>query len=476
MKAKQSTLLTVLFFFCSMGMSHSMMIGAEAGGSRSGRKARANDASAIFSASIEPDTSATGNAPLVAARDDTTASQDYSFGEMSIAGVSLNALNIYGYFATRLEKNWSVPALEGAQIVKASEPAAWTNPFFNVMLQHQTSQKFKIFVNLNGARASTIEVRNLWGEYSASNALNIRLGKSYRKFGLYNEILDAVPTYYGIEPPELFDADHLIISRTSIFMIYGGFAAGSGTLNYSLSTDNGEGGSDTFEENFPLGWDLNYKFGGGDYTLGLSGYSTAGFSHPDVALGSGSPKSGVLPWMANDRFSVFGGYAEGKFKNLTLQFEYWNSPHDAERDPAAVVKMINGANPNAAQLARFLADPNGARTEANVRRDGDYTVSTWYVRGGYAFETAIGEVGPYAQWDYYSNPETIASKSFGGDDEAGATDTGKFNKATVGLVFRPAPEVAVKLDYSAHIHKFRSGNESFPEVRLDVSYIFGQLF
>lgn len=435
----------------------------------------ARSAEAAAEKSAPADSQATASKPAVAAPDDTT-SDGYSFGEMSVAGLSLNALNIYGYFATRLEKNWAVPGLEGAQIVKADEPAEWTNPFFNVMLQHQTSAKFKVFVNLNGAQTGTIEVRNLWGEYSAANFFNIRLGKLYRKFGLYNEILDAVPTYYGIEPPELFDADHLIVSRTSTMMVYGGFGIGAATLNYSFSTDNGEGRDDTFEENVPLGWDLNCKFGGGDYTLGLSGYTTAGKSHPDVALGSGSPKSGILPWMAGDRFSVLGGYAEGKIKNVTLQFESWSSSHDAERDPALVVRMINGADPNAAQLARFLIDPNGAIAEANVRRKGDYEVKTWYLRAGYAAETGIGEIGPYVQWDYYSNPETISSKSFGGDDEAGATDTGKFNKATVGLVFRPKPEVAVKIDYSSHIQKFKAGDQSFPEVRLDVSYIFGQLF
>jgi hypothetical protein len=115
--------------------------------------------------SAPADSQSTASKPAIAAPDDTT-SDGYSFGEMSIAGLSLNSLNIYGYFATRLEKNWSVPGLEGAQIVKADEPAEWTNPFFNVMLQHQTSAKFKVFVNLNGAQTGTIEVRNLWGEYS----------------------------------------------------------------------------------------------------------------------------------------------------------------------------------------------------------------------------------------------------------------------------------------------------------------------
>lgn len=439
-------------------------------------KMKPHDSKKRAAASSVADTAATASLPASASPADTSTAPGYTFGEMSIAGITLNSLNIYGYFATRIEKNWSVPSLAGTQIVKESEPAAWTYPFFNVMFQHQTSEKFKMFVNLNGARAGTIDVRNLWGEYSASNALNIRLGKLYRKFGLYNEILDAVPTYYGIEAPELFDADHLIISRTSTFMVYGGFPVGAGSLNYSLSTDNGEGSSDTFEENFPLGWDLNYQFGGGDYTVGVSGYTTSGDSHPDVALGGGSPKSGVLPWMADDHFSVLGGYAEGKIKNLTLQFEFWNAPHNAARHPALVVRMINGAKPNATQLSRFLLDPAGAVAENNVRVQGDYTVKTWYWRAGYSLETKYGEFGPYAQWDYYSNPETIASKTFGGDDEAGATDTGKFNKATLGLVFRPTPEVAIKLDYSSHLQKFKSGTQSFPEVRLDFSYIFGQLF
>jgi len=51
---------------------------------------------------------------------------------------------------------------------------------------------------------------------------------------------------------------------------------------------------------------------------------------------------------------------------------------------------------------------------------------------------------------WYSNPETIAKKKYGGDNEAGAADDGVFYKSTVGLVYRPAPEVAIKFDQSFH--------------------------
>ncbi len=381
-------------------------------------------------------------------------------------------LNIYGYFSTRFEKTFSEPGLENGRIVKEDAPAEFGYPFFNLMAQHQMGDRFKVFVNLNGAGGGTIDLRNFWGEYSANRYLNLRLGKIYRKFGLYNEILDAVPTYYGIEPPELFDFDHLILTRTTTFMLYGSVAAGAGALHYSLTTDNGEG--DPVKDTVPIGGDLNYRFGGGNLILGVSGYASGGPTLPDIGLGDGSPKSGVLPWMSGDDFNVFDAYIEGRLGNLTVQTEYTRSTHDAERDPATVVAMINNAGPNTAQRARFLVNPSGAVDEGNVSTNGDYKVKAWYFRGGYAFETRIGEVAPYVQWDGYENPETIAKKTFGGDNEAGVADDGKFTKATIGVVYRPAPEVAVKLDGSKHYYKFNGEDVSYPEIRLDVSFIFGQ--
>jgi hypothetical protein len=405
---------------------------------------------------------------------DTTSDAGLDFGEMSVAGLTLNDLSLYGYFATRFEKVFAEPGLEGNNIVKAAAPAEFIYTSFNLLLQHQITDKFKSFVNLNGAGGGAVDLRNFWGEYAASAAFNVRMGKIYRKFGLYNEILDAVPTYYGIEPPELFDGDHLLISRTTAFMLYGSAGAGAGILNYSVSTDNGEGGP--AKGVIPIGYDLNYKFGGGDYTVGISGYTSGGATTSDIGVGEGSPKSGVLPWMASDEFSVLGGYVEAKTGKLTLQTEYWRASHEAQRDPGAVVEMINGGKPNAAQLARFLKNVSAGVSPENVALSAKYDITTWYVRAGLSHETRAGEFAPYVQWDYYSNPETIAKKKFGGDNEAGAADDGVFNKSTVGLAFRPIPQVAAKLDQSFHFYKFNGENVNYWEIRFDVSLLFGQVF
>lgn len=382
-----------------------------------------------------------------------------------------DALSVYGYFSTRLEKTFQVPVAEGNTIVRESGAREISQPFFNVMMQHQFDPRFKAFINLNGANAGNVDVRNLWGEWTPSNAFNVRVGKIYRKFGLYNEVLDAVPTYFGIEPPEAFDSDHLLISRTTAAMLYGVVQAGPGRLNYSLSTDNGEGRD--LGGTLPVGGDVNYNFGRGSYTVGVSGYTSGGATNSDVSVGGGSPKSGVLPWMARDSFTVVNVYAEAKVSALTLQAEWAQADHKSLRDAAAVVQVVNGAGINATQRARFLVNPNGPVTTANVRTSGDHTIQAWYLRAGYSIETAKGEVGPYLQWDSYVNPETISSKRFGGDAEAGEADDGKFVKGTAGVLYRPVPQVAFKVDASFHRYRFLGRMVNYPEIRIDLSYAFG---
>jgi hypothetical protein len=71
-----------------------------------------------------------------------------------------------------------------------------------------------------------------------------------------------------------------------------------------------------------------------------------------------------------------------------------------------------------------------------------------------------------------NHPEVIQSKTYGGDNESGLADNGKFWKPSVGIVYKPSDQVAIKLDGSAHIQKFNGKTETFPEVRLDVSYAF----
>ena len=396
----------------------------------------------------------------------------FSIAVLSSITPAQSSISIYGYFSTRLEKSFAVPSISAGSIIKEDGLAEWSTPYFNVMMSHQIDDNAKVFVNLNGAKASTIDVKNYWGEYTFNQFATVRLGKIYRKFGLYNEILDAVPTYFGIEPPELFDADHLILSRTTTAMVYGNANIEGGQLRYSLSTDNGESGSPIKET--PVGYDVNYLFGSGNYVVGLSGYTSGGYTTSDVKLGSGSPKSGVLPWQSGDKFSVIGGYAEVKISNLTMQAEYWTSPHTIQRDTAKVKDVITKAGVNANQRNRFLINSAGTVSETNVRVNDSYTVATYYFRAGYSIETSLGEFGPYLQFDWYRNQETISNKTYGGDEEAGEADNGEFTKYTAGIVFRPILQVAAKLDISSHNYRLNNSDVSYPEVRFDISYLFGQ--
>jgi hypothetical protein len=160
---------------------------------------------------------------------------------------------------------------------------------------------------------------------------------------------------------------------------------------------------------------------------------------------------------------------------LLLQFEYARASHDAVRDPDAVLQVLANSSPEqVSQMSRFLVDPNGSITDPdNIETQANYDVKVWYLRAGYSAYTSIGEIGPYFQWDWYSNPETVANKSLGGDNEAGVSDDGVFNKGTIGIMFRPIPVVAVKLDGSAHYYQFMGQSVSYPEIRFDVSYTVG---
>jgi len=381
-------------------------------------------------------------------------------------------LQVYGYFATRFEKTYSEPGLNSSGLtVNSDAPGEWSNPSYNLMLQQDIGDGFRAFANLSGAGGGNIELQNMWGEYAFNRYAHFRVGKMYRTFGLYNEILDAVPTYIGIEPPELFDGDHLMISRTTQLMFSGSVEAPAGDISYAVTTDNGEGAPVMGVH--PIGADLKLSTFNDLFIVGTSAYFSNGHLTPDKGVGEGSPNSGILPWMANDEFQVFGGYFQVDDSGVMFQAAYWKATHDGQRDPASVVDVVTNAGVNEAQLARFLTDPNGAVDVSNVNTSAKYDVQTWYVRAGYRFETAHGQFIPYGQWDWYSNPETIKSKTWGGDNEAGAADDGKFNKSTAGLVYRPVQQVAIKLDGSMHMYKFNGQNESYPELRFDVSYVFG---
>jgi hypothetical protein len=195
-----------------------------------------------------------------------------------------------------------------------------------------------------------------------------------------------------------------------------------------------------------------------------------------VSLGEGSPEGGILPWMAGDRFVVAGVFLEKQIGNVLIQSEYYNAAHSAQRNPEAVLTVIQNAGINATQRERFLpsnADqPDDALTTDDVRTAVTYNVQTWYIRLGYNIQTSVGQLVPYLFLDWMSHPESIQNKTYGGDDEDGLADDGIFWKPSAGVVFRPLPNVAIKLDGSYHIQEYNGKKVSYPELRLDFSFAF----
>lgn len=380
---------------------------------------------------------------------------------------------LYGFIDSYYEKVARTPDSvdEDGNTVYVENPGEFDVLNFNVMVQGSIYDKYRFFINLAGPGAGSttddepIAVRNAWVEAPLiPGYLNIRAGKTYRRFGLYNEILDAVPTFIGIETPEIFDKDHLMVTRTTNLMLHGAADVGPGTLNYALTTGNDERASGAF----PVGADVNLDTAFG-LKIGSSFYTTGGDASPSRGMGEGSPRGGVVNWMAKDQFILFGGYAQLQKAGLILQLEAWQANHDATRDADAVAQLTDGwLNPT--QMRRFYVngDPaDGAITEAK------YKIRTGYIRAGY--EIPIGDlssVTPYIQGDYYSNPETVKEKDYGGDEEAGLADDGKFLKYTAGVVVRPVSQVALKVDGSAHQLQYNNKTDYYPEIRISFSYLW----
>lgn len=386
----------------------------------------------------------------------------------------LNKLSFYGFLNFNMEKVFNEPSLDGSgNTVYESAALEMGNPKFHLYGGSKLSENFTVFFNL-GKSDNSIELVNAWGNWKLKDLFQIRVGRQYRRFGLFNERLDQVPTYLGIEPPELFDGDHLLLPRTSLLSIHGEKKmGGSRTFKYLLTTDNGESGPEM--KVLPIGWDLRYATS--FFMIGASGYNSnlgSEKSQSTVALGDGSPSAGILPWMSGDKYSVFGIFTEARKGNLGIKAAYFTANHDAERDADAVLTLAQNGELNAAQAGRML-NPGAdmaALTTADVNLNGDYTVNTWYLRLSYDLNTTKGKFTPYLFFDYYENPETIANKSFGGDNEAGVSDDGSFLKPSLGVVYRPIEKFAIKLDGSSHNYKFNGVNDSYPEIRLDISYMF----
>lgn len=380
---------------------------------------------------------------------------------------------VYGYIEGYVEKNEKTPTRSGGDATtpgtmkREDAPHEFDTPNIVLMVKSTYKENYSAFLNLVSPGGEEVKTRNAWVESRLQGEkLKFRIGKLYRPFGLYNEILDAVPTFMGIEPPELFDNDHLLLTRTTNSMIHGETEFGADVLRYSLTTGNDEKSN----KGLPIGADLRYThFGNGfDVTLGSSYYTSGGKAEPSVDVGDGAPAGGVANWMKSSKYDVKGIFAEVNKSKLKVQAEYWISQHDDMRDGSKLQNFGSDSALNQRQLNRLCNGNCSTATDSKSK----YNIETWYVRAGYSFLTELGEFLPYVQWDYYRNPETIAKKSLGGDNEAGLSDDGSFNKQTLGLVYRPVPVAALKLDASNHAQKIDGKNTNYTELRFSYSYIW----
>lgn len=373
---------------------------------------------------------------------------------------------VYGYIDGYYEKAADSPQIGTND--KVENPGEFDTPNIHALIM-SSKDSYKTFLNVSGSGGGTLDVRNAWVEKELlGEKLSFRIGKLYRKFGLYNEILDAVLTYIGIEPPEMFDSDHLMLTRTTNAMFHGKTNVGSdGQINYALTTGNDERKKDAQS----LGLDLNYtigtnwKFGASYYTSGGRAQST-NYGEVDTNTGAADPGAGgVLNWMLHDTFDVTGLYLQYTDAKWIVQVESTTSNHNAVRDTAIVGNICTNATLNSKQEARFGC--NGT-----ISDDGDFISSTSYIRTGYIVPLTEGSITPYVQYDIYDNPEMIWQEEYGGDNEAGLADDGTFAKATLGVVYRPDFNVAIKADYSEHIQEVKDKQANYGEVRFSFSYFW----
>ncbi len=385
---------------------------------------------------------------------------------------------LYGYINSFYEKVGRSPAVseEGDPVVEPN-PGEFDVVNFNVMGQGALARKYRYYFNLAspGSGSPTADapllVRGAMVEAPiAGEYLKVSAGKMYRRFGIYNEMLDATVSFIGTTDPEMLDDDHLILTRSTNLMLHGKVNPGGVALRYAITTGNDERESNQV----PLGLDFNALFDN-QFTVGTSFYTTNGKAVPTVEMGEGSPLGGVLPWMEYDEYYVYGGYMQVKGDAYLLQGEYWRSPHSGRRDPDKVLQLFDPAlGLNAAQRERFGFDTATSADELPL--DVNYTVEAFYLRLGVSLHADLAKNGrpweftPYAQFDYYSNPETIANKDLGGDNEAGLADDGKFYKGMVGLMVKPTTTVAFKVDGSTHFQTISDEMVPYSELHVSASY------
>lgn len=379
-----------------------------------------------------------------------------------------DGLHFYGFVAPlAAEQVYNFPTIaESGSTVKNSEPLDFADPegHFYIKARYGAFEgKVDLFGSTEDAR---VEAATLSYEFGENRQYSIQAGKMFRKFDLYNETLNHFIVFMGIEAPELFDGDHTIPRFANL-----AFRMEMGKWAWYVDTGNSESGAE--KDLVPLGWDLRYDYGG--LVFGTSGYTSSisgNRTKPSVDLGSGSPEGGVLPWMESDRYTIFGGFVRKEFDRMILESAFWNASHSGNRNPQGVLTLLGNTYLNPRQRENFFGDnhtlPDSELNASHVQTEADYDVKTAYLRFGYSFKKTV----LYAHWDWMDHPEIIGEKQWGGDNEAGLSDTGSFTKWSLGAVWRPKKNLAVKCDVSAHVQKFNGDQVMYPEARLQGAWAF----
>ena len=390
------------------------------------------------------------------------------WGELQQLKVNTFDTKLYGFVESYWETTSLIPDLDDdGNTIRRPASHRFSVRSMNVMVQGTIRNRYRYFINLaleDPGRLDTkfLDVRNAWVEMPLwQGYVILRAGKTYRRFGLYNEILDAIPTFIGIEPPGLFDPDHLLLTRTTHLMLHGTIPLGTTIASYALSTGNDE----RLRNAVPFGADLRLL--NGPFLIGSSFYTTGGPAGPTRNVGEGPPHGGVANWMSEDRYFVFGGFAEINTGTVLVQGGYWQADHQAIRDGEAV-RQLPDLSP--IQEARFFRDGD---LNGEPRLNTAYSVRSIYLRLGYEIPTQRELVViPYIKGDYFENPELIRDKDAGGDEEAGLADDGRFFRYTAGAVIRPFPQVALKVDGGIHHQLFNGNLTVYPEFRVSLSYLW----
>lgn len=382
-------------------------------------------------------------------------------------------VRLRGFVEARLAKGTGLPPInvdhkEGSdpQRKPESQPLWFGLPEFRARLDASARDRLTASINLWVPAISTGHVEShgplseAWVDTVILPALlSVRLGLFSRPFGLYGESYGRTALFLGVEPPEYLDRDHPLLTRATHVMLHGAVQSGGHALTYSAMT----GREEVSNTAIPLGVDLRYTFED-KVVVGTS----LGWSGGRVAPASGSDfydaRGGAAPWARLEEYLVYGGFGRLSLGGLRLEAELFRADHSIERDPVAlepVCRAVPGW-----QWDRL-------RCSRGNHKAYPYTVTTGTVLAAYVFEDGpfgLRALAPYVRAETYRNPETVRPIGLGGDEEAGLTSDGRFDKYALGLAMRPTPALSIRIEECQHRQSIEGKDRPTREARLSLTY------